>query len=83
MIKWKEVNIHMKYRIDFYYWKRDSGFHHVETINHIDNFINASEYVNNISIDYYDDIPYDSIWVKVVDNENDYVLSEYWWELHN
>lgn len=79
----KKINMEAKYRVDFYYWKCGSGFSHVETIEKTNTIIKANEYVNNIDIDYYLDIPYDAIWVKVVDNENDYVVSEYWWELNN
>ena len=75
--------MNFKYRIDFYYWNCDSGFSHIKTIDYSDIFINAKEYINDIDIDYYLSIPYDAIWVKVVDNENDYVVSEYWWNLKN
>lgn len=80
-----------KYRVDFYYWNKDTGFSHVETVdNNLDYFINAKEYIEDIentaewiglSGEGYG-MPitdYDAIWVKIVDNENDYVMSEYWW----
>ena len=70
-----------KYRVDFYYWNCDSGFSHIETVENINTLFNAKEYADNIDIDYYTEIPYDAIMVRVMDNENDYVLSEYWWEL--
>ena len=79
----KELILDNKYRIDFYYWSCNSGFTHVETIKHLHTFINAKEYVDNIDIDYFSEIPYDAIMVRTVDNENDYVLSEYWWNLKN
>lgn len=40
-------------------------------------------YISDIDVDYFIDIPYDAIMVRTVDNENDYVLSEYWWNLKN
>ena len=70
-----------KYRVDFYYWNCDSGFSHIETVENTNTLFNAKEYADNIDIDYYTEIPYDAIMVRVMDNENDYVLSEYWWEL--
>ena len=82
-----------KYRVDFYYWNKDTGFSHVETVdNNLEYFDNAKEYIEDIentaewiglnSEGYGMPITdYDAIWVKIVDNENDYVLSEYWWEL--
>jgi len=72
-----------KYRVDFYYWNCDSGFNHIETIENTNVLFNAKEYVDNIDIDYFTEIPYDAIMVRVMDNENDYVLSEYWWNLKN
>ena len=72
-----------KYRVDFYYWNCGSGFSHVETIENINTFIGAKQYADNIDIDYFTEIPYDAIWVKIVDNENDYVVDDYWWELNN
>ncbi len=72
-----------KYRIDFYYWKSDLGYSHIETIERTNTLIKAKEYVDNIDMDFYIEVPYDAIMVKVVDNENDYVLSEFWWELNN
>lgn len=70
-----------KYRVDFYYWNCNSGFSHIETVENTNTLFNAKEYVDNIDIDYYIEIPYDAIMVRIIDNENDYVLSEYWWEL--
>lgn len=72
-----------KYRVDFYYWNCETGFSHVETIENINMFIEAKQYVDNIDMDYFTNIPYDAIWIKIVDNENDYVLSEFWWDLEN
>lgn len=72
-----------KYRVDFYYWNCESGFSHVETIENINMFVEAKQYVDNIDMDYFTNIPYDAIWIKIVDNENDYVLSEFWWDLEN
>lgn len=71
-----------KYRIDFYYWNCGSGFNHIETVYYPNTFVSANEYVNNIDIDFYTNIPYDAIMVRTVDNENDYVLSEYWWNIN-
>lgn len=71
-----------KYRVDFYYWNYNSGFsHHIDTIEYTNTLFNAKEYADSIDIDYFTEIPYDAIWVKIVDNENDYILSEYWWKL--
>lgn len=71
-----------KYRVDFYYWTNECGFEsYYKTVDHLQTFIDAKEYVNNIDVDYFTEIPYDAIMVRVMDNENDYVLSEYWWEL--
>ena len=80
-----------KYRVDFYYWTNRCGFEsYYQTVERLNTFINAKEYVDNIDIDYftkipYDftEIPYDAIMVRVMDNENDYVLSEYWWDIKN
>ena len=74
-----------KYRIDFYYWINGCGFDHIETIERTNTLVKANKYVENIDIDYFTNrnISYDMIMVRVVDNENDYVLSEYWWELNN
>ena len=72
-----------KYRVDFYYWNCETGFSHVETIENINMFVEAKQYVDNIDMDYFTNIPYDAIWIKIVDNENDYVLSEFWWDLEN
>jgi len=72
-----------KYRVDFYYWNCETGFSHVETIENINMFIEAKQYADNIDMDYYTEISYDAIWIKIVDNENDYVVSEYWWDLEN
>lgn len=86
----EKINTETKYRIDFYYWINGCGFDHIETIERTNTLIEANKYVENIDIDYftnrnisyYDMIMiYDMIMVRVVDNENDYVLSEYWWEL--
>lgn len=70
-----------KYRVDFYYWNCDSGFSHIETIENTNTLFNAKEYADSIDVDYFTEIPYDAIMVRVVDNENDYILSEYWWKL--
>lgn len=70
-----------KYRVDFYYWNCDSGFSHIETVENINTLFNAKEYADSIDVDYFTEIPYDAIWVKIIDNENDYILSEYWWKL--
>lgn len=74
-----------KYRIDFYFWKCNSGFNHSQTVDHLHTYIDAERYVNEIDIDYYTEIPNDAeaILVRTVNNENDYVLSEYWWNLKN
>ena len=72
-----------KYRVDFYYWNCDSGFSHIETVENTNTLFNAKEYADNIDIDYFTEIPYDAIMVRVMDNENDYVLSEYWWDIKN
>ena len=72
-----------KVRVDFYYWNCGSGFSHIKTIDYSSIFIDAKKYVDNIDVDYFIDIPYDAIMVRTVDNENDYVLSEYWWNLKN
>ncbi len=71
-----------KYRVDFYYWNYNSGFSHIKTVEYTNTLFNAKEYVNNIDIDYSTEILYNAIMVRVVDNENDYVLSEYWWKLN-
>lgn len=72
-----------KFRVDFYYWNCETGFSHVETIENINMFVEAKQYVDNIDMDYFTNIPYNAIWIKIVDNENDYVLSEFWWDLEN
>ncbi len=72
-----------KYRVDFYYWNCDSGFSHVETYAYKNTYVEAKEYVSYINKDYLNKLPYDSIWVKIVDNENDYVVSEYWYDIKN
>lgn len=72
-----------KYRVDFYYWNCGSGFSHIETNSYKDTYVEAKEYVNNINKNYLKKLPYDAIWIKIVDNENDYVLDDYWWNLKN
>ena len=73
-----------KYRVDFYYWTNGCGFeNYYQTVERLNTFIDAKEYVDNIDIDYFTEIPYDVIMVRVMDNENDYVLSEYWWDIKN
>ena len=79
-----------QYRVDFYYWNKEGGFHHVERVDDLDYPIPAKEYVEEIentasffglSKEGYG-MPitnYDAIFVRVVDNENDYPLSDYWW----
>lgn len=69
-----------KYRVDFYYWNCETGFSHIKTNSYRDTFIEAEEYVSYINKDYLNKLPYDGIWVKIVDNENDYVVSEFWWK---
>lgn len=77
--------MNFKYRIDFYFWNCDSGFSHIKTIDYSNIVIDAERYANEIDIDYYTEVPNDAeaILVRTVDNENDYVLSEYWWNLKN
>lgn len=74
--------MNFKYRIDFYFWNCGSGFSHIKTVEYTNTLFDAKEYVNNIDIDYSTEILYNAIMVRVVDNENDYVLSEYWWKLN-
>lgn len=69
-----------KYRVDFYYWNCASGFTHVETYAYRNTYVEAKEYVNNINKNILKKYICDGIWIKIVDNENDYVISEYWWE---
>lgn len=69
-----------KFRVDFYYWKCGSGFTHIETYIHTDTYIEAKEYVDNINKDYFKKFANDGVWIKIVDNENDYVVSEFWWK---
>lgn len=71
-----------KWRVDFYYWKEGNGFSHVETIDKLNYFLTAKEYANNIE-DSNSFADYDAVFIRIVDNENDYVMSEYWWELNN
>jgi hypothetical protein len=68
-----------KYRVDFYYWNCGSGFSHVETYAYKNTYVEAKECVNNINKNIFKKYPHDDIWIKIVDNENDYVVSE-WWE---
>ena len=78
-----------KYRVDFYYWNKEGGFHHVEKADDLDYFFTAEEYVEEIETWGCLDLnkegygmpitDYDAIFVRVVDNENDYPLSDYWW----
>lgn len=77
--------MNFKYRIDFYFWNCGSGFSHIKTIDYSNIFIDAKRYANEIDIDYYTEVPNDAeaILVRTVDNENDYVLSEYWWDIKN
>lgn len=69
-----------KYRVDFYYWNCGSGFSHVETYAYKNTYVEAKECVNNINKNIFKNYPYNGIWIKIVDNENDYVVSELWWE---
>lgn len=79
-----------RYRVDFYYWNKDGEFHHIEKVDNLDYPIPAKEYIKEIentasffglSNEGYG-MPitnYDAIFVRIVDNENDYPLSDYWW----
>lgn len=79
-----EKNTDFKYRIDFYFWTNGCGFDScIQTVDRLNTFIDAKEYVSDIDIDYFAEVPYDAIMVRTVDNENDYVLSEYWWNIKN
>ena len=70
-----------KWRVDFYYWKKDSGFSHIETFDQLDCcFWDAKTYLEETDIDT-SNMNCDAIWVKIVDNENDYVVDDYWWNL--
>ena len=69
-----------KYRVDFYYWNCASGFTHVETYTYRNTYVEAKEYVNNINKNVFKKYMCDGIWIKIVDNENDYVISDFWWE---
>lgn len=72
-----------KYRVDFYYWNCDSGFSHVETYAYKNTYVEAKECVNNINKNIFRNCSHDSIWIKIIDNENDYVVSELWWKNKN
>ena len=72
-----------KYRIDFYFWNCDSGFSHVETYAYKNTYVEAKECVNNINKNIFRNYPHDGIWIKIVDNENDYVVSELWQSINN
>lgn len=69
-----------KYRVDFYYWNCGSGFTHVETYTYRNTYVEAKEYVNNINKNVLKKYMCDGIWIKIVDNENDYVISDFWWK---
>ena len=69
-----------KYRVDFYYWNCASGFTHVETYAYRNTYVEAKEYVNNINKNILKKYMCDGIWIKIVDNENDYVVSDFWWK---
>lgn len=69
-----------KYRVDFYYWNCGSGFTHVETYAYRNTYVEAKEYVNNINKNVLKKYMCDGIWIKIVDNENDYVISDFWWK---
>ena len=71
--------LQFKYRIDFYYWNRGKGFSHIETFDQFYQYCDAKTYLEETDIDT-SDMDCDAIWVKVIDNENDYPLSEYWWD---
>ena len=71
-----------KWRVDFYYWKKDSGFSHVETFDQLNYYWDAITYLEETDIDT-SNMNCDAIWVKIVDNENDYVVDDYWWDLKN
>lgn len=72
--------MNFKYRIDFYFWNCDSGFSHVETYAYKNTYVEAKECVNNINKNIFRNYPHDGIWIKIIDNENDYVVSELWWK---
>lgn len=68
-----------KWRVDFYYWKKDLGFSHVETFDQLNYYWDAITYLEETDIDT-SNMNCDAIWVKIVDNENDYVVDDYWWD---
>lgn len=69
-------------RVEFRYWKKDSGYSHNETVDNIDYTITAQEYVKNLEdADLYI-AEHDAINVEIYD-EDDNLLSEYFWEKEN
>lgn len=69
-------------RVEFRYWKNGSGYSHNETIENIDYTITAQEYVKNLEdADLYI-AEHDAINVEIYD-EDDNLLSEYFWEKEN
>lgn len=70
-----------KYRVDFYYWRNGCGFDfHIDPIEFLDDFIEAKDYIKNKIAVFKENPPPDAIMVRVMDNKNGYVLSEYWWD---
>lgn len=70
----------MMNRVDFRYWKEGSGYSHSETIDHIEEDISAEEYINSLIEETGSDLgDYDGINVELYD-EDDNLVSEYFWE---
>lgn len=66
-------------RVEFRYWKANSGYSHNETIDNIETTMTAEEYVKNLDDAGLYIADHDAINVEMYD-ENDNLISEYFWE---
>ena len=66
-------------RIEFRYWKENSGYSHNETVGYTDENITAEEYVNALEDAGLYQGDYDAINVELYDQDNN-IVSEYFWE---
>lgn len=66
------------YRVEVKHWIAGSGFSHSETIDNIDVFCTAKEYVQEAFDNPDDVIMFDAVEVAIL--ENDTILSKEWIE---
>lgn len=66
-------------RIEFRYWKENSGYSHNETVGYTDGNMTAEEYVKSLEDAGLYQGDYDAINVELYDQDNN-LVSEYFWK---